>query len=104
MKTSVVMQSRIHQIRDLDAAKASPLWPDAVGFVRRILSPATRAEVRQAIARCTDERIPWVTPHHIGWGMAIRNELRANGYSEQHLGIGNLDNVYVDIIEAAVQE
>lgn len=43
----------------------------------------------------------WWVEHHFGWGMGIRNLLRENGYTEQSLGIDNLDDYYVGLIEQA---
>jgi len=43
----------------------------------------------------------WYVMHHFSWGMAMRNLLRENGYGEQELGIGNLDDYYVALIEQA---
>ena len=40
--------------------------------------------------------------HFFGGGMQVRNFFRQNGYSESNLGIANLDNIYVDIIEKAI--
>ena len=41
-------------------------------------------------------------PLHHGWGTGIRNLLRQNGFSEKHLGVSNLDDYYVGLVEAAV--
>ena len=40
--------------------------------------------------------------HLLGGGIAVRNFFRSNGFDEKTLGIQNLDNVYIDIIEDAV--
>jgi hypothetical protein len=39
---------------------------------------------------------------HFGWGMAIRNYLRTNGCGEAFLGVENIDDYYVELIERAV--
>lgn len=44
----------------------------------------------------------WWIGHHFGWGMSMRNLLRTNGYGEQELGVGNMDDYYVALIEQAV--
>jgi hypothetical protein len=43
----------------------------------------------------------WWVMHHFTWGMAMRNLLRENGFTEQELGIDNLDNYYISLIEQA---
>jgi hypothetical protein len=43
----------------------------------------------------------WYVMHHFSWGMVMRNLLRENGYGEQELGISNLDDYYVALIEQA---
>jgi hypothetical protein len=34
--------------------------------------------------------------------MAVRNLLRKGGFGEKELGVGNLDDVYVELVEQAV--
>ena len=41
---------------------------------------------------------------HFGFGMQVRNALRRAGFGEQEFGVRSLDDVYVDLLEAAVQE
>ena len=41
-------------------------------------------------------------PFHFNHGMAIRNLLRSGGFSEEKIGIDNLDNIYVEILEEVV--
>jgi len=43
----------------------------------------------------------WWLGHHFGWGMGMRNILRKNGYDEQTLGVSNLDDYYIGLIEQA---
>lgn len=43
----------------------------------------------------------WWVEHHFIWGMGIRNLLRKNGFGEQELGVDNLDDYYVGLIEQA---
>ncbi|KKK72867.1 hypothetical protein LCGC14_2899560, partial [marine sediment metagenome] len=44
----------------------------------------------------------WYAEFHFEWGMHVRNALRKAGFNEQFLGVGNLDDVYVEAIEHAV--
>lgn len=41
-------------------------------------------------------------PFHFREGMSIRNLLRMNGYGERELGVDNLDDVYIGLIEEAL--
>ena len=45
----------------------------------------------------------WWVAHHFASGMQVRNHLRENGFDEAELGIKNLDNVYVHLLEEAVR-
>jgi len=44
----------------------------------------------------------WWVGHHFQWGMQMRNLLRENGYGEKELGVGNLDDCYIELIENAI--
>jgi hypothetical protein len=48
-----------------------------------------------------DSIIPFT--FHFSAGMAIRNELRSNSFSEEILGIDNLDYIYSELIEKAIK-
>jgi hypothetical protein len=41
---------------------------------------------------------------HFGGGMAIRNLLRKHGFSEEYFGVGNLDDIYIGLVEEAMQQ
>ncbi len=41
-------------------------------------------------------------PLHHGWGTAVRNLLRTEGFGEKELGVDNLDDYYTALVEAAV--
>lgn len=40
---------------------------------------------------------------HFTGGMAIRNHMRSNGFGEKELGVSNLDDIYIEIIEEALK-
>lgn len=87
---------------DLNVATASPLWAEAVTMLRHELAtvaPSIRAAIRDA-----SPVYGWVAPYHMGWGMSIRNLLRNRGFGEKAFGIHNLDNIYAELVEEAVQE
>lgn len=44
-----------------------------------------------------------LTFHFMGGGMFIRNHMRDGGYGEEYFEIENIDDVYIDIIETAVE-
>ena len=46
----------------------------------------------------------WWVPAHLRWGMSVRNMLRKNGFLDTHSPSGNLDDIYVQLIEAAVKK
>lgn len=84
---------------DLTSARNSGLWSQAVEFLKKELEPIA-ADIRMKIRN--PGPYGWIAPYHFGWGMAIRNLLRQNGYGEKELHVENLDNVYVELIEEAI--
>ena len=44
----------------------------------------------------------WFSEFHSFTGMKIRNLLRQNGFSEEELGIPNLDFIYCKLLERAI--
>ena len=81
----------------LPAEKKAP----AVALLREKISDADKQKIRDAIEK--DGR-GWITPHHFWFGMAIRNILRDEGFGEGYWPIWNMDDIYVYLIEEAVQE
>ncbi len=49
-----------------------------------------------------EEGREWYAAFHMNWGMNIRNLLRANGYTEEALGIRNLDDIYHILVEFVI--
>lgn len=85
---------------DLGNAQASPLWQEAIAFLRTELAPVAE-EVRAAISTSPNDH-HWIAGYHFGWGMAVRNLLRQHGFGEDDFRIDNLDNIYVELVEAAM--
>lgn len=83
---------------DMRTAMASALWPAAVRATQRKLGPLGVRTIRTRYATLKDG---WWTRFHLGSGMAYRNWLREHGYGEHDFGIGNLDNIYVRLLEEA---
>lgn len=71
----------------------------AVKFLEGILGDKKKIQVEI-------EREPelWFAKYHHGWGTGIRNRLRGEGFGEEFFGIGNLDDIYVELVEDAVKE
>lgn len=73
------------------------LQRDAIAFLRRNLVD------QEAIADTIQREGPtWYAGYHFGWGSKVRNLLRDNGFGEKELGVENLDDVYVKLVEEAV--
>ena len=45
----------------------------------------------------------WWIPAHLYWGMGVRNMLRTNGFLDDRSPSGNLDDIYIELVEAAVE-
>lgn len=58
-----------------------------------------QSEIKAAIA---EDPEGWFAPYHFYWGMAVRNLLRTEGYGEDYWPVGNLDDIYVELVEDAV--
>lgn len=90
------------RVSDLAIARtAEPVkWDAAVRFLRGWLSPTVQDMVREVIRIKTPD---WPAAYHLGWGMGVRNGLRQHGFGEKDFGVLNLDNIYVELVEEAVQ-
>lgn len=83
---------------DLRIARTSDLWEQAVKWARRELGESGTELIRSLHAEDPDG---WMIGRHFTSGIRFRNALRHAGYGEDAFGIGNLDNVYVEILEEA---
>ena len=68
-------------------------------WLHSYLGNDTATQLRQKIHA---NREGWFAEYHFDWGMHVRNALRRAGFNEQFLGVGNLDDVYVEAIEHAI--
>ncbi len=73
----------------------------AVEFLQSYFDESIKDRIRYVIKE--DPEKWWWARSHFDWGMVIRNALRKNGFSEEELGIENLGDHYVLLIEEAVQ-
>lgn len=84
-----------------NVAKLDPAMRDrAVAYLRHKLGPVA-TQVRALMAADPQE---WWSPLHFDWMMAVRNALREEGFGEKQLGIDNLDDYAVGLVELAVEE
>jgi hypothetical protein len=45
----------------------------------------------------------WWSPYHFSWGMSVRNLLREKGFGENYFSIHNLDDIYINLVEEALE-
>ena len=74
---------------------------DAAHFLRGELAKQG-SEAIDSMMDAVGEGPNWCAVVHFTWGMSIRNLLRTNGFGEKDLGIKNLDDAYIPIIEFVV--
>jgi hypothetical protein len=108
-----------------DGSAGRPRDPreSAIDFLREWLLPDDRALIRSLIEQygprewiwhLHDDKMADLLPRErqvavllaprFGFGMKARNALRRNGYGEKELGVDDLQLIYLELIEAAVQE
>ena len=73
----------------------------AIKFLRKLLTIKTKKEIKIAINNNPEH---WFTPYHFGWGMTIRNKLREAGFGENDFEIKNIDDIYVELVEDAINK
>ncbi len=72
----------------------------AVNFLRQAIKPNDQ---RAILADMTKLGLAqWATRNHVPLGMAVRNQLRAAGYTEAVLGVSSLDEVWVQLLQEAL--
>lgn len=87
-------------------AKKPDLKKEMIDYLDSLLHENDKAYIRDLIAKDPDE---WSTraksshPFHMSGGTVVRNLLRDGGFTEGSLGIVNLDNVYVNLLEAVIK-
>lgn len=67
--------------------------------LRKELNPVL-SEIKNAYKQNPED---WYVPYHFGWGMGVRNFLREKGFGEDYFGIHNLDDIYVALVEEALE-
>jgi len=61
-------------------------------------------EIAQAELYPQEKKYAVLLQSKFGFGMQVRNALRRAGFGEQELGVPSLDDIYVDLLEAAVRQ
>lgn len=73
----------------------------AIEFLKvKCLDAGAREQIRAAQRKDPEK---WWAEYHSIWGMAIRNALRKGGFGEEFFRINNLDDIYIQLVEEAVQ-
>jgi hypothetical protein len=73
----------------------------AVKLLEKELDQATKDEIKAAHQKHGSKWIHSIPMGHFGFGMAVRNLLRQNDFTDAKAG-GNLDDYYCQLLEAAV--
>jgi hypothetical protein len=85
-----------------NVAKLDPVLRDgAVAFLADLLAHDGEIDKLRDLATASKTG-DWFAAYHFHGGMWIRNKLRAAGFGEKELGIENLDDYYVGLIEIAL--
>lgn len=72
----------------------------AVNFLRKTIKPNDQ---RAILADMTKLGLAeWTMRNHFALGMAVRNQLRAVGYTEAALGVPSLDEVWAQLLHEAL--
>lgn len=72
----------------------------AIDFLRNHIPIQIKNDIKMAIKNNPNN---WISSYHFGWGMNIRNILRQNGFNEEYMECENLDYIYTQLIELAME-
>jgi hypothetical protein len=72
---------------------------ECINWIKTSFPMRMKREIKEAMNREPDR---WWIGAHFGWGMWCRNQMRSHGYGEQEMGVDNLDDYYVDMVEEAI--
>jgi len=96
--TELFRRAEQEKVEDLARAMARSTWAEAVRWLRGYLAPGVLLQIRELVANHDPN---WPAGYHFGWGMGLRNALRDHGFGEEPMGVRNLDNIYVALVEEA---
>jgi hypothetical protein len=92
--------SEIGSRKFYDALPAEKKLP-AIILLSKKLNDVNRAYMKKLKAASPDD---WYVGQHFGGGMFVRNYLRRNGFGEAYWPIWNLDDIYVFLLEDAIDK
>ena len=74
----------------------------AVAMLQKELPKRTKLDILKMYNQ--HGKLVWVTEEmlHFSWGMAVRNLLRDKGFLDCMTKTGNLDDYYIQLVEAAI--
>lgn len=75
---------------------------DAIRFLRDRLREETVAQILDSLQHIT--KTQWATQRHFGFGMGVRNILRAEGFTASALGVASLDDVWAELFWEALSQ
>mgnify|MGYP001593378359 CR=1 FL=1 len=94
------LRAEVVAVRDLTTARQSEKWAAAVKFLSGHIPEVVQQQIRDLRHIQSPD---WPAAFHFGWGMGVRNDLRRAEFAESDFGILNLDNIYIELIEEAIQ-
>jgi hypothetical protein len=74
----------------------------AIAVVKKLVAPKDKKRIIEAYILYGTQEWAGELGIHFGWGMAVRNQLRKAGLTDDIFPTGNLDDYYISIIEDAV--
>jgi hypothetical protein len=82
----------------IDVGSAPRTWEEAARFLARSIEPDAKNRIRTALNANPSE-----VRSSFRLGMSVRNTLRSGGFTEESLSVPNLDDVWCELLEAAVR-
>jgi hypothetical protein len=86
----------------IDDPAAAAARAEAVEYLRKQIPEKTKATILEGVR--TAGRKKWMVSQHFAYGMAIRNNLRAAGFTADALGVDDLDNHWADFLWEAITQ
>lgn len=84
---------------NIDTGTVLRSFDEAAEFLARTIARDSRARLRTEIVEGRKQNLRM----SFKLGMSVRNTLRSAGFSEETLGIANLDDVWFDLLERALR-
>jgi hypothetical protein len=82
----------------IDTGSVPRTREEAARFLARSIEPDARRRILVAL-----QSNPGEVMSSFRLGMSVRNTLRSGGFTEESLGVSNLDDVWYELLEAAVR-